>query len=117
MVDYSKWNNIDVSEDEDDYHPNIDQVVCLMNGGVIPRYISLRSAVCVFASNLIYIALPPVRQASLWKWKKEARVLREQQEAAEKQKVKEEHEKALKALKEAEQKLQTKGRRHARSIV
>lgn len=26
MVDYSKWNNIDVSEDEDDYHPNVDQV-------------------------------------------------------------------------------------------
>lgn len=24
MVDYSKWKNIEVSDDEDDTHPNID---------------------------------------------------------------------------------------------
>lgn len=24
MVDYSRWNNIEISDDEDDTHPNID---------------------------------------------------------------------------------------------
>lgn len=50
----------------------------------------------------------------MWKWKKEAREIRAQQEADEKQKVKEEHEKALRALKEAEEKLKSKGNISAR---
>jgi hypothetical protein len=41
----------------------------------------------------------------LWKWKKEARVLREQEEAAEKQRIKEEHERTRRRLLEAEEKL------------
>lgn len=32
-IDYSKWKNIEVSDDEDDTHPNIDTVS--MNLGII----------------------------------------------------------------------------------
>jgi len=53
-IDYSKWNNIEISDDEDDQHPNIDT-------------------------------------ASLNKWRHEARVQREAESKAEKQKLTKEH--------------------------
>eukprot|EP00124_Ichthyophonus_hoferi_P002141 Ihof_evm2s135 gene=Ihof_evmTU2s135 len=65
-LDYSRWNHIEISDDEDDQHPNIDK-------------------------------------ESLWRWKKQARVEREMKEAAEKQRIRDEHIKIKSRLIEAEQ--------------
>eukprot|EP00128_Syssomonas_multiformis_P007289 Colp12_sorted_trinity150504_noHs@15186 len=67
-LDYSKWNNIEISDDEDDTHPNIDN-------------------------------------ASLFKWRHEARIQREQEEAAKKAKLRKEHLEAEQKLKELKTKL------------
>ncbi|KNC82518.1 hypothetical protein SARC_05191 [Sphaeroforma arctica JP610] len=67
VIDYSKWNNIEISDDEADQHPNIDK-------------------------------------ESLWRWKKQARVERDEKEAAEKRAVQQKHAELKKKVEEIEAK-------------
>jgi len=69
MVDYSKWNKIEVSDDEDDTHPNIDT-------------------------------------PSLFKWRHEARLQREEEMRAKKAKVEEEKRKIEAKLREVKERVE-----------
>ena len=69
MVDYSKWNNIEVSDDEDDTHPNIDT-------------------------------------PSLFKWRHEARLQREQEMKTKQEKVEEEKRKIEAKLREVKERVE-----------
>ena len=68
MVDYKKWDHIEVSDDEDDTHPNIDT-------------------------------------PSLFKWRHEARLQREEEMRKKKEAVEAEKRKIEKKLKEVQEKV------------